>query len=83
MLRASVLATLALVSRGGAIASAQSSELPSWADSLVVMAPGPQYAKHGLQTAIAGRHYRDLWTTPIRVPVLDLHRFAAFASSEE
>jgi len=24
----------------------------------------------------AGRHYRDLWVTPIRVPVLDLERFA-------
>jgi hypothetical protein len=75
-LRASVLATLVLVARGEAIASAQSSELPGWADSSVVMAPGPQYAKGGLQTTLAGRHYRDLWATPIRVPVLSLHRFA-------
>jgi hypothetical protein len=40
------------------------------------MAPGPHYSKSGLFRAISGRHYRDLWTTPIRVPVLDLHRFA-------
>jgi hypothetical protein len=55
---------------------AQTIEPPAWADSFVVMTPGPQYAKGGLHRAIAGRHYRDLWTIPIRVPLLDLARFA-------
>ena len=45
-------------------------------DSTVVLAPGSKYAKSGMWTVVAGEHYRDLWTTPIRVPVLDLHRFA-------
>ena len=45
------------------------------ADS-VVIAPGPQYVRSGFWTAFAGRHYRDLWGTPIRVPVLNLRRFA-------
>ena len=49
---------------------------PRWADSFVVMTPGARYAKGGLGVAFAGRHYRDLWTTPIRVPVLDLRQFA-------
>ena len=42
----------------------------------VIVAPGPQYAKSGFWTVFAGRHYRNLWVTPIRVPVLDLERFA-------
>jgi hypothetical protein len=46
------------------------------ADSFVVLVPGPTYRKFGLWTAVAGEHYRQLWTTPIRVPVLDFQRFA-------
>ena len=64
---------LVLLTLGGSTAVAQA---PAWADSFVVIAPGPQYAKGGLLRAIAGNHYRDLWTTRIRVPVLDLERFA-------
>ncbi len=41
-----------------------------------IVAPGPQYRKSGVWAVFAGRHYRDLWVTPIRVPVLDLERFA-------
>jgi hypothetical protein len=67
---------LALVSVAGTRAAAQSSHSPARVDSFVVIAPGAQYAKGGLLRAISGRHYRDLWTTPIRVPVLDLARFA-------
>jgi len=50
-------------------------ESPSRTERFVVVTPGSKYARAGLWTAIAGRHYRDLWTTPIRVPVLDLRRF--------
>lgn len=42
----------------------------------VTVTPGPTYAKSGIYQLFFGRHYRDLWTTPIRVPVLDLSRFA-------
>ncbi len=80
--RALVLATLALASLSEGSAWAQSSELPAWADSFVVMAPGAQYAKGGLAAAVSGRHYRDLWTTRIRVPVLDLGRFAGGLTPE-
>ena len=40
------------------------------------MTPGAKYAKSGIWVVFAGRHYRDLWTVPIRVPVLSLQRFA-------
>ena len=38
----------------------------------VVVTPGAHYRAGGLHTLFFGKHYRDLWTTPIRVPVLDL-----------
>ncbi|MFN0181765.1 MAG: BamA/TamA family outer membrane protein [Gemmatimonadales bacterium] len=42
----------------------------------VTVAPGAGYQKSGLFQFFFGAHYRDLWTRPIRVPVLDLTRFA-------
>jgi Omp85 superfamily domain len=38
--------------------------------------PGPGYAAGGFHRWLFGAHYRNLWTTPIRVPVLDLQQFA-------
>ena len=35
-----------------------------------------EYEAGGLHRALLGDNYRDLWATPIRVPVLDLRRFA-------
>lgn len=51
------------------------------ADSLrpggfVTIVPGAHYRAGGLHRALFGAHYRDLWTTPIRVEVLDLATFA-------
>jgi hypothetical protein len=69
------IVALALLSLSTERASAQSADTPAAADSVTV-APGPQYEKGGFWTLFAGRHYRDLWVTPIRVPVLDLERFA-------
>jgi len=45
------------------------------ADSVTVVA-GARYAAGGLHRFLLGSTYRDLWTTPIRVEVLDLGRFA-------
>lgn len=39
---------------------------------VVSQAAGPQYRAGPLHRMILGRHYRDLWTTPVRVLVLDL-----------
>lgn len=44
-------------------------------DTLAV-APGPQYGAGWLHRLFFGSHYRDLWTTPLEAPVLDLDAFA-------
>jgi hypothetical protein len=38
----------------------------------VARAAGPEYSAGGLYRFLLGREYRTLWTTPIRLPVLDL-----------
>ncbi|HEU4954981.1 MAG TPA: hypothetical protein VFT28_10425, partial [Gemmatimonadales bacterium] len=38
--------------------------------------PGPQYEAGWLHRWLFGSHYRDLWTTPLEAPVLDLDKFA-------
>ncbi|HEX6371189.1 MAG TPA: hypothetical protein VF006_19880 [Longimicrobium sp.] len=42
----------------------------------VQVAAGPQYRAGALKRALLGRSYRELWTTPATVPVLDLSTFA-------
>ena len=42
----------------------------------VTIAAGPDYDAGGLHKFFFGAHYRDLWTTPLKVEVLDLDRFA-------
>ncbi|NIR45542.1 MAG: hypothetical protein GWN99_14085 [Gemmatimonadetes bacterium] len=41
-----------------------------------VVAPGPDYAASGFHRFWWGNHYRDTWTTEVRVPILDLGRYA-------
>lgn len=43
-------------------------------DSTTVIA-GPEYEAGWLHRALLGARYRDSWTVPVRVPVLDLARF--------
>jgi hypothetical protein len=38
------------------------------------VAAGPQYRAGGFHEFVFGKGYRDLWTTPIDVPVLDLQK---------
>jgi hypothetical protein len=44
--------------------------------STVVTAAGAHYRAGFLHRLILGRHYRDLWTRPVEVEVLDLDTFA-------
>jgi hypothetical protein len=44
-------------------------------DSATVAA-GAQYAAGGVRRFLLGATYRDLWTTPVRVPIVDLGTFA-------
>ncbi len=43
-------------------------------DSTTVV-PGRQYRAGGIKRTLLGSDYRNLWTTPIRVPILNLSRF--------
>ncbi|MBV9773074.1 MAG: hypothetical protein JO040_03955, partial [Gemmatimonadetes bacterium] len=38
--------------------------------------PSERYRAGPLQSFLLGKYYRDLWTTPVRVPVLELRTFA-------
>ena len=40
------------------------------------VAAGPEYRAGSLKRFLLGRSYRELWTTPVAVPVLDLGTFA-------
>jgi hypothetical protein len=65
-------AALALV----LVTSPAAAQSPTAGTHDTTVAPGAHYRAGGLHTLFFGRHYRDLWTTPIRVPVLDLDHFA-------
>jgi hypothetical protein len=61
-----IAALLALVGRSEA-------QVPG---DTVAIAPGAQYSAGPVYRWLMGTGYRDLWTTPIRVPVADLDRYA-------
>ncbi|MEE9579272.1 MAG: hypothetical protein V3W24_06810, partial [Gemmatimonadota bacterium] len=48
---------------------------PAPVDTILVV-PGPDYAAGGFHRFLWGAHYRDAWTSSIRVPVLDLSVYA-------
>ena len=58
------------------LAAQQVADSGSVGRDTVVITPGAHYRASGLHTLLFGRHYRRLWTTPIRVERLDLDRFA-------
>jgi len=43
-------------------------------DTIVV--PGKEYKAGWFHKFIFGKHWRDVWTTPIKVKILDLNNFA-------
>ncbi|HEU5219746.1 MAG TPA: hypothetical protein VFU23_13895, partial [Gemmatimonadales bacterium] len=70
-LRATLLSILLALS--GVMTSRAQQYAP--ADSVTVV-PGARYKAGGLHRLFFGTHYRPLWTTAIRVPVLHLSQFA-------
>ncbi len=42
----------------------------------ITLVPGAQYELGWLPEIFLGKHWRDLWITPVQVEVLDLNRFA-------
>jgi len=49
---------------------------PPAAQAAETVTAGVRYGAGWLHRLLLGAHYRDLWTTPVRVPVLDLGGFA-------
>ncbi|MBW3554016.1 MAG: outer membrane protein assembly factor [Gemmatimonadetes bacterium] len=50
--------------------------VPAQSPDTLQTTPGPHYAAGSLARTFLGSGYRDMWTHPIRVEVLDLGRFA-------
>jgi hypothetical protein len=48
----------------------------AFAQDSTVVVPGPEYAAGSTRAFLLGTSYRDLWTTPVRVPLLNLGTFA-------
>src|SRR5436190_897518 len=42
----------------------------------VTAALGPEYRAGWLHRLVLGAHWREAWTTPLKIPVLDLRTFA-------
>jgi hypothetical protein len=63
--------------RAGVFLAATTCAAPAAAQAPDTMVtPGAGYAAGGFHRWLFGGHYRNLWTTPIRVPVLNLREFA-------
>ncbi len=77
MRRAAALGIAAcLVGTGAARGQQAARPLPQPGSPPVAVAPGAHYGAGGLHRMFLGGGYRDLWVTPIEVPVLDLARYA-------
>jgi hypothetical protein len=50
---------------------------------VVTVTAGEHYAAGPLHRALLGEHYRDLWTAPVQVPLLDLESYAGGLTPEE
>ena len=74
--RAVLSALAALLAVPGLVAAQGEGPVTRSRAESVTVTPGASYAAGGLHRFFFGDHYRDLWTTPIRVQVLDLQRFA-------
>lgn len=66
-----IVLVAAVVSAGVPVA-AREPDTARGAARVVTRVVGPEYAASGLKRAVLGSNYRDVWTTPISVPVLDL-----------
>jgi hypothetical protein len=70
-----LLSLVALVGGHSTISAAQSADSAAPARRVTVV-PGARYKAGWLHRFFFGGHYRDLWTTPIEVELLDLDTFA-------
>ena len=69
-------AALSAAAAQSAPLSAQTMPTATAAAESVTVVAGSEYRASRLQRELLGREYRELWTAPVRVPVLDLARTA-------
>ncbi|NNF12917.1 MAG: BamA/TamA family outer membrane protein [Gemmatimonadetes bacterium] len=69
-------AAVTLLLAFGGTAHGQVNPPPAPGTPAAVVAPGAGYRAGALEQRLFGRGYRELWTTPIEVPVVDLETFA-------
>ena len=74
MRRAPLALILPVVLAGSA--AAQVEPPPKVGDKTATVSAGTRYQGGGLRRFLLGDTYRDLWVTPIRVPVLDISTYA-------
>ncbi len=67
----------------GAAAQGRVRPPPAPTQDTVVAAPGPRYAAGGLHRLLLGDDWRELWRTPLTLPVLDIETFAGGLKPEE
>ncbi|MBI4503842.1 MAG: hypothetical protein HY700_22105 [Gemmatimonadetes bacterium] len=65
-----------LASVAAAVAIAASATPPAAAQDSATVAAGARYGAGSLHRFFFGPHYRDLWTTPVRVELLDVRTVA-------
>jgi hypothetical protein len=58
------------------VTAQQAGPFPPVVPESVTLAAGKRYEAGAMHSWFSGSTYRDLWTTPIRVPVLDLQTYA-------
>ena len=75
-LRVGPCAAAAVLALAPTVAPCQRAPPPAPGTDSATVTAGAQYRAGGFHRFLFGGTYRDLWTTPIRVPVLDLRSFA-------
>ncbi|WP_051359718.1 metallophosphoesterase [Adhaeribacter aquaticus] len=45
---------------------------PNYSDSTVTVAANPAYKAGAIKKVLLGEHYRSIWSTPVKMPLLDL-----------
>ncbi len=77
-----VCAAVVVLSSLHFLAESAHAQVPAPGPDSVDVIPGSTYAAGTFRRWLLGAHYRDLWTTQIRVPVLSLDSFAGGLTPE-
>jgi hypothetical protein len=80
--RSAVIGSLLIIAGTAHDAPAQSSSSGGRND-VQVKTPGPQYEAGAFKRTLFGSGWRDVWTTPVAVPVLDISTYAGGLEFDE